>query len=86
MDKYLWYIVPIGFMAVGVYMAVWPREAVLHDRDDQEDITPPSRSEIWYTRGIGIAVFIAGAYGLYRMLGGTWGAGPPGVPFDPVLI
>jgi hypothetical protein len=86
MEKYLFGIVPIAMMATGVYMAFWPAEAALQNRDDKDDPSPPSHSEIWYTRGIGLFLFLFGAYGLYRMLGGQWGAGPPGVPFDPVLI
>ena len=86
MEKYLWCIVPVGMMATGVYMTFWPADAALQNRDDKDDASPPSHGEICYTRGIGIVVFLFGAYALYRMLGGQWGAGPPGVPFDPVLI
>lgn len=86
MDKYLFGIVPLAMMATGVYMAFWPTEAALQNRDDKDDPSPPSAYERRFARGMGIFMFLLGAYGLYRMLGGTWGAGPPGEPFDPVLI
>jgi hypothetical protein len=86
MDKYLWFIVPVAAILTGVYLIIWPKQAALQNRDDKDDTSPPSQYEICYTRGVGIFLLLAGAYGLYRMLGGTWGAGPPGEPFDPVLI
>ena len=86
MDKYLWLFVPVAAIVTGVCMIIWPKEVALQNRDDKDDTSPPSRYEIWYTRGAGIFLLAVGAYGLYRMLGGTWGAGPPGEPFDPVLI
>ena len=67
-------------------MLIWPAEMAVQNRDNPEDPSPPSAGEIGRTRAIGVAVLVGGIYLLYRMLGGTWGAGPPGVPFDPVLI
>ena len=34
---------------------------------------------------IGLVVLAGGIYGFYRMLGGTWGAGPPDGDFDSMV-
>ena len=84
-ERLLWYIVPIGLSIAGAYMVIRPAEAAVQNRDNTTDVSPPSAAEIWWTRAIGLVVLAGGIYGFYRMLGGTWGAGPPDGDFDSMV-
>ncbi len=84
MERFLWGIVPVGLMAVGVSMILWPAKMIVLNRDDKEDTSAPSAGEVWWMRVVGVGALIAGVYILYRLLGGTWGAGQGN--FDPGLI
>jgi hypothetical protein len=87
LERFLWFIVPIGLSIVGGYMIIRPAEIALQNRDHAGDTSPPTAAEIRFTRGLGVVVLVGGIYGLYRMLGGTWGAGGPGddVDFDSLV-
>ncbi len=85
-EQLIWSFVPIGLGGVGIAMLFWPRAVIVHDRDPDEKDLPISRVDLGMARIIGLVLTVVGLYGVYRMLGGTWGAGPPDPGFDPVLF
>ena len=78
-------IAPVGLSILGAYMVFWPAESVLRNRDNAEETSPPSAGEIRSMRAFGVIAFVGGIYLLYRMLGGTLGAGPPDPDFDSLV-
>jgi hypothetical protein len=78
MDRFLFSIVPLAFIVLGVCMVIWPTKVILQNRDKGEETRPPTVSEIWRTRLLGMFLIAGGGYGLYALLSGL-----PGAEFAP---
>jgi hypothetical protein len=74
MDRFVFSVVPLAFLVLGVCMIIWPTHVVLQNRDSEEETRPPTSSEIWRTRLLGIFLVAGGGYGLYALLSGLPGA------------
>jgi hypothetical protein len=77
-ERYLFCIVPVGLIVLGVCMVIWPAKVVLQNRDKGEETRPPATGEIWVTRVVGLALVAGGGYGLHALLTGL-----PGAEFSP---
>ena len=77
MERFIWECLTVAGIGTGVCMAVRPRWAALHSRDDG-DTSPPTAGEIWAMRVVGVFLVAGSWYGLYALLTGMPGAeGPP---------
>jgi hypothetical protein len=74
MDRILFSILPLAFVVPGDCMIIWPTKVIMQNRDRGEETHPPTDSEIWRTRLLGVLLIAGGGYGLYAMLSGLPGA------------
>jgi hypothetical protein len=79
MGHYISYLASFALIGLGICMATWPATVVRLNRDKEEKSKPPSSTETWLTRFIGIAIALLGVYMLYAEMNRI-----PGAEFFPV--
>jgi len=77
MEHFVWCGMALAVMVGGGRMALLPGDAVVMNRDDAKDASPPSAGEVWQMRVVGMILVEAGAYFLYLILSGAPGAADP---------
>jgi len=79
MGHYNAYLASILLIGLGIWMATWPATVVRLNRDKDEKYKPPSATEVWLTRFLGISFALLGVYMLYAEINRI-----PGAEFFPV--
>jgi hypothetical protein len=77
-DRYIFGLVAVAFILLGICMEFWPDKVVFKNRDEG-DTRPPTASEIRRMRVLGLFLIAGGGYGLYCLVMGV-----PGAEFFPV--
>jgi hypothetical protein len=78
MERYLFCLVAVALIDLGICTVIWPAKVILQSRDRGKESRPPTAGEIWTTRIVGLALVAGGGYGLYALLTGL-----PGAEFSP---
>ena len=79
MDRYLFSVVAVAIIVLGIAFVFWPASLIILNRDAEERFRPPTAREILRARLLGLVLIAGGGYFLYALL-----TGMPGAEFSPV--
>jgi hypothetical protein len=80
MEKLVWAGMALIMLSGGMFMTLLPGVAVLMNRDDGDDTSPPTAGEIFLMRLGGALLLLGGVFSLHAIVHGVQGA------VDPVMF